>query len=115
MKLLERIRKSIHTHENSIYYGDMQETARMVENYVRYNQHKSDLAESRTEERDDRWTEWHLEIYKLTIDNETVYFQIEKEQGKSGLNSGTSVVVKEVVPREITKIVYEEVEQISFT
>jgi len=113
MKLLERIRKSIHAHENSVYFGEMQDTARMIENYVKYNQSKSELVESRTEERNDRWTEWYLEIYKLNIESETVYFQIEKEQGEGdkNWNNEMSVVVKEVIPKEITKIIYEEIEQ----
>lgn len=104
MKALNRIRKAIQENEDSIYFGGMEKTADTLRNLSLHGEAERVFDE--TEDRGDRWTKWEITVYKVTAENEVAYFQVEKEVGATENQSDGSVVVKEVIAKEITTTIY---------
>lgn len=109
--LLKRLRNSIKKHSEDFLYGNMKSTEKILLSLTNQEDVISSIVEDYTEDRGDRWNEWEITIYKLEIEEKEIYFKIEKEVGKTELQSNPDcVIVSEVIPKEVIKIEYEEIE-----
>lgn len=107
MEALATIRKQIQENKDSIYFGGMEETAKMLQKLwfdgVVWSMY------SDTEDRGDRWTVWEVQVFKVITEDETAYFRVEKEVGATENQSDGVTVVREVTPKEVVITKYEEI------
>ncbi|PGP14605.1 hypothetical protein COA01_30085 [Bacillus cereus] len=104
MKTLQSIRKAIQENINSIYFGGMEDTAKTLMDLWFHN--KAESVYSETEDRGDRWTNWEIQVFKITTDDEVAYFRVEKEVGATEKQSDGVTIVREVIPQEVKVIKY---------
>lgn len=107
MKALRRIRKAIQENRDSAYLGGMESTAETLRNLCFYGD--AELVFNETKDKGDRWTKWEIKVYKISSEQEVAYFQVEKEVGATEVQSDGDIVVKEVVPKEVSVTKYFEV------
>lgn len=108
MKILE-IRNLIKKHEESVYYGDMEDVAEKVEELYHDEELNVRIVNSDTEDRGDDWKQWDVRVYKVDEGSEVAYFKVAKEVEKTPRYSGPgAVVVNEVIPKQVTVTVYPE-------
>ena len=88
----------------------MKDTERLVMKLI--DETNSKLAKDEYEDSGNGWTDWHIKVYKIYLDEQCVYFQIAKEISKTKENVITDgkIIVKEVEPKEITIIEYFEID-----
>lgn len=97
MKLIQKIRKMIQVHEESVYADCMEDVAVFIE-----SQHEIDNIEyvtSTTKDLGDRWKLQKNVIYKIEENEEVAYFQVGKMVGRTEYQSDGGVTVEEVVPK----------------
>jgi hypothetical protein len=111
--LIAKIRSAIKKHEDSIYYGDMQNVQKIIDDAYYDEAYKGDIdvVEREIEDRGDRWTHWNTSVYTFETDAETVYFKISIEEGRTEYQTGSMVVVEEVEARIVTITKYEPISQ----
>lgn len=102
MKLIQKIRKMIAVHEESVYAECMDDVAALIED--QYEKDKIEWVTSTTKDDGDRWKIQKNVIYKVEENEEVAYFQVGKMVGRTERQSDGGVTVEEVVPQ--VKIVY---------
>lgn len=110
MNIIETIRTSIRKHEESGYYGDMQDTVQLIRDLDDHYPEAFEIVHYDTED-NGRWTNWDVRIKKVIFEGETAYFKVMIEEGKTELQSASMEVVEEVIPKEVTVIQYDSILQ----
>ncbi|MGF7535489.1 hypothetical protein AAGG74_17695 [Bacillus mexicanus] len=109
--MINKLREAIRKHEESNYYGQMDDVAKSIESAFMDKQAK--LVHSGNEDSDERWSKWSIQVYKITDSSGTAYFQVEREEGSTESQTifGYHVIVFEVVPKEVVVTQYEKKSQ----
>lgn len=97
-KLIEKIRKMIKEHEDSCYYGDMEDVRDLI---LGIDHRKYNIVYSESEDVGDRWLINEVKVYKINTGEEEVYFKVIEEVGRTEYQRNGGTIVEEVVPKQV--------------